>query len=601
MSKIIMLSFLSTYRFIGTPKRLIESKYRGDDSIEIKGEHTNEAALKYIYNSCGALDKYFCFVSAGCKVTANYVDENDVPQSKSHYELFEERVGRDIPDFGNVLVPVSYEEADLLDENSSNENAADMNAVKSMANAILDYAKGENMDVVLYVDMTGGFRHASLLMLAVVELLKYSDIKIGKILYSNYNAEAKFGKVEDVTNIHDLMQMAAGAEAFVTYGKIDVLKKYFAKYVSSESLKALLIAMEKFADALGLCRSGMLVEAAKGLRRAMDDFSNSQPECLQEILFQDLLLQRVEKEYKIIGDGSDRLALIKWCLQKDFLQQAMTLYTEWVPDVIVEKKIFYTDDESVKNECKVNKFTPWSKTLLSHYVCSTAKCSNVIYYDEDSNTANLFKNYALSESEQYKKMLLTINDNECGCISQVMTELEQNDEVVAMMKSGAITFDEVKLKYPKLYSIVYRMYYGNPHSIPSQPLEDYWKNRIDKIKLRNIIKTLPLKFVEELLELAPVVQAADAIVVENEVTLITSAKHHIRRKQLKKMLDCGVTNTDVDKEVALQICDEYNKIRDLRNHINHANEDIIDARKVKKEISIYLDNLEHTINTLAKK
>ena len=608
MSVNIMLSFLSNYHLVNN--RTTVSSYYGGSS-EIKGEHTNEAALRYIHENY-RLTKYFCFCSKMVRAEVKYIDENNVERNITHYNLFKERLRRHIPNIDEIIEYVDYNEADLSSESigvTNDDNAADLAAVKEMANAVTKFASpylNAGTEVVLYLDTTGGFRHANTLMLAVVELLKYSGITIGNILYSNYNKNNKdkngnnvpIGKIEDITNIHDVMQLAAGAEAFITYGKVDVLRRYFDKYSSSKALEKLLKAMESFSDALSLCRSGMLVEAATGLRRAMDNFRKSNCRRLHEILFQELLLQRIEKEYERIGDGSNRLSIIRWCLEKGFLQQAMTLYTEWVPDIVVEKNIFYTEYESVKDDCKVNSYTPWPKTLLSHYVCSTKKSSTLRSSDANSNTANQFRNYALSESELGRKLLLTINENECGCLSQVLTELERNDEVVAMMNSGVITFDDVKLRYPKLYSIVHRIYYGNPQSMPKQTIEAYWKNRINRVKLRNSIKTMSLEFIEELLELKPIVQVANVVVVEDKVEYDPSVKHHSRRKQLRKMLTYGVAKTAVEPELALQICDEYNKIRDLRNHINHANEDVIDAGKLKEQIEIYLYNLESVVNKI---
>lgn len=608
MSINIMLSFLSNYHLVNN--RTTVSSYYGGNS-EIKGEHTNEAALRYVHENY-KLTKYFCFCSKMVRADVKYIDENNVERNITHYNLFKERLRRHIPNIDEIIEYVDYNEADLSSESigeTNDDNAADLAAVKEMANAVIKFASpylNAGTEVVLYLDTTGGFRHANTLMLAVVELLKYSGITIGNILYSNYNKSNKdrngnivpIGKIEDITDIHSVMQLAAGAEAFIVYGKVDVLRRYFNKYSSSKALEKLLKAMESFSDALSLCRSGMLVEAATGLRRAMDNFRKSNCRGLHEVLFQELLLQRIEKEYKLIGDGSDRLSIIRWCLEKGFLQQAMTLYTEWVPDIIVEKKIFYPIYDGIKNLCKQNAYTPWAKTFLSHYSYNEKQYLGAQCLNKNNEILGQFAKYALLGSSMGNALMSGVSDEERDYVKKIGAELEQNDKIVAMLKNKQITIKEVEINYPKLYFLIHSMYYINPNCMPKVNLQEHWIKKINTKKLHEFIRTAPKKIINEL-----ICQKKDdgderPKHVNINVAQIPGVKYHQRWKYLKKMLEYGVAKTAVEPELALQICDEYNTIRDLRNHINHANEDVIDAGKLKEQIEIYLYNLESVVNKI---
>ena len=399
MSVNIMLSFLSNYHLLNG--RPTATKYYGDAGYVVEGEHTNEAALRYVYDKFG-LDRYFCFCSKMIQKEIDYVDENSTTKSITHNNLFLERIAQHIPNIADITEFIDYTEAELSSasvlkkDNGDKDTAADLTSVKDMAGAITSFANPylqQGTEVVLYLDTTGGFRHANTLMLAVVELLKYSGITIGNILYSNYNRDnfdengnrVPLGKIEDITDIHGVMQLVAGAEAFISYGSAEVLKKCFVGKKKSGELISLLNAMESFSNALSLCRSGMLSSEVKNLRNRIAAFKNSSGDGLQESLFKQLLLQRIEKEYVDIGDGSNKLQIIRWCIDKGYLQQGMTLYTEWVPVLIVDNGLIAPAKSDIRDKCQseCKKYESWEKYLLSYY--KEGHCTDIRRGDSDED------------------------------------------------------------------------------------------------------------------------------------------------------------------------------------------------------------------------
>lgn len=52
------------------------------------------------------------------------------------------------------------------------------------------------------------------------------------------------------------------------------------------------------------------------------------------------LLYRIHKEYDAILDhADDDIALMEWCLQRDYLQQAMILYTERIVPLLADNHV----------------------------------------------------------------------------------------------------------------------------------------------------------------------------------------------------------------------------------------------------------------------
>ena len=196
-----------------------------------------------------------------------------------------------------------------------------------------------------------------MMMLDVIQLLEYSGLKIGKIMYSNYNNIQKTGKVEEVKNIYDLFQLISGVEEFTNFGSVKVLKNYYASHAEkvSPALEKLKNAMGNFAESIKLCRYGQFKKAVENLHDAINDFS-ADKDNLNDI-FMARLIDRIKQEYEMLiaTRGADDLKIIRWCIEKGYLQQALTLYTERIPEYIGANFITQTEDNSQDLDKKVDK------------------------------------------------------------------------------------------------------------------------------------------------------------------------------------------------------------------------------------------------------
>ena len=131
----------------------------------------------------------------------------------------------------------------------------------------------------------------------------------------------------------------AGVEEFVNFGSVNALEKYYQGKERSESLKNLLAAMKNFAGAIKLCHYGQFSEAIINLHDAVRDFKPAADDV--EDMLMARLIERIRKDYHglIVNRDLDDLAVIRWCLEKDYLQQALTLYTERIPEYLGEKRL----------------------------------------------------------------------------------------------------------------------------------------------------------------------------------------------------------------------------------------------------------------------
>ena len=116
----------------------------------------------------------------------------------THEALFLER----IQSFAAHCVRIDYDERSQTEES--------IRQVLTMADTIRTFMESQSWlpeEVALHADFTGGFRHASMMMLSVMQLLKYRGIRTMSVLYSNRNEQ----QVENVTDIYRMFNLISGA------------------------------------------------------------------------------------------------------------------------------------------------------------------------------------------------------------------------------------------------------------------------------------------------------------------------------------------------------------------------------------------------------
>lgn len=76
----------------------------------------------------------------------------------------------------------------------------------------------------------------------------------------------------------------------------------------------------------------------------------------------------IEKTYADIlpkdNKPSSVPAIIKWCAKRDFLQAAITFYTEWIPVYLIENKLVIIKDASIEEECRKIKLGRIGKSVF---------------------------------------------------------------------------------------------------------------------------------------------------------------------------------------------------------------------------------------------
>lgn len=347
--------------------RVVDEKYWMEDTGEPRwGFQTNEAPLEDILlflekQGHGKIDRLYCLVTektvseklGGTDKGIDVIENGEKKHYDSHFDFWCERRKRLSPALdGTVIVPwlLKYEKNGNLVSTMQGQVAALADKIKS------DYKDRLDKDEFhLYADITGGPRHANMLMTSVLRFLQYDKMHLEKMVYSDKNTFSDGNKVFDVLEIERLYTLIAGADAFIKYGSSAAIEEYFGydaehKMIpgkpDNHKLAAVLRDMRQFSDAIQICQPTKILQALGDLKESLGQFRDipageRTPEDWMFVQLLDTVWDGYEEIFP--HDGQDKcdqyISIIRWCRRKGLLQQAMTFCTEWIPEYLVDRGI----------------------------------------------------------------------------------------------------------------------------------------------------------------------------------------------------------------------------------------------------------------------
>lgn len=601
----VMLLFLSDTKY-NAAKNMVQSfDY---DEIDGKVQLTNEAAVRYLMQNGyqgkpATLSKIYLFASKKVQnVITGPITRTDEATGKTirevktfyrddgmpwtHLAYFEHRISDMFPQLqdenSTFITKIDYDED--LPAKKSMQSVVDM--AGQIQKDMKSLWKGEK--IVLHADCTGGLRHANMMMLSVLRLMQYSGIEIGKILYANFNSKPK--RVEEANLIYDTFGLVAGAEEFSNYGSVQAIKKFYNnEELESPELKTLIQAMEQFDDAIKLCHYGYFKKAIQQLQTAIRNYpalqvaeKESSNETAQTIYYNTslaaTLLPRIKKDYSELlkCEELDDLTLIDWCLNHGYLQQALTLYTERIPEVLLDPErhllrfnpAFRKDlDALIKKDSMgrsenfliLNEFgrteTEHSVTVIIPDYTATIQefkkqlQKNIKYFvNGDIDVQDVINNV---DNFTEKHPVLQVEDKDF--LKQLLFHIKEWQLQPALLK-GSVT-DEVflELLHRFLQSVTI-----------SEKSNDSWKENVEK--LCNTLQNCPygkgklialLNFLKSQLNIDHIGE----LICNLEKKYTTEALVLVQNHCLE---------SDFDDDVVLEILTDYYEVKDERNHTNHA-------------------------------
>lgn len=257
------------------------------------------------------------------------------------------------------FVPIEVSETDA-ESNKSIGNVLEM--VSEVDKYIKEHAED---DVKIHVDMSGGFRHIPLILMSVLNILQRTNHDIGEIMYTMLLPGNV--KIERINDVFDMQRFTNGVHEFIKFGSgIELDKFYKLNKEKTESegssdaydqkINNFTTAVNAFSDAITLSDRNEFRKAVKGIESAWKNLEadiseydkvkkqekekqeekKKTPSAIENNLG---LLQtfspRIKDEYEELWNTDNELDYILWCLKHNFVQQALTLYSEILPEAVL--------------------------------------------------------------------------------------------------------------------------------------------------------------------------------------------------------------------------------------------------------------------------
>ena len=417
MKKVI--AFVSVFSNAFHLNRSPDKYYYDEDGNCVEGRQTNEAPLKYLLTKHNDINEIICLVSDTANKPPEWKPDNNLSAedflkkmgTKSPYEYLKEQVNQYVmahPELFPKGKTFLFKKVRFKEDKDY--------FTRTIIPEILDRV---HQDDIILLDTTGGLRFNQTQMTLLAKILTYQGTTLESAVYSEFNKKI----IYDVTDSYRDFDLVNGLNEFGSTGATGMLESYFREgAASTETAKALVHAMKKLNEAIILARIPSIQErkneVEKLLQKAGQELAQEK-ESGSSILT--VLLPIFSIKYSQISTIPD---LIKWCAANNLIQQAFTLYADWLPHYIMEeaKIITYTGilSEKDKDHIKKSKTNPsvyklnnkffihqatWDTSTEDAYVRVLKNLRQLMYQSKNDKENSLFRYKDGIKHRDMKKML----------------------------------------------------------------------------------------------------------------------------------------------------------------------------------------------------
>lgn len=329
---------LSTFRLDKEDNcRVLESTLKDQDQELGKYYHQMEPIL-LLYKKRGIVPDAVLVLCTGETRKKKHFICGEKKYYTSEEEYYREFI---INSFGRDLMRPVYESYRTIEENGHKKTVHDdVKTISSVISELRKYRETDN-DLSLSIDIHGGPRETQMLIQSIISLLRFENIVSQENFTVRYNTETHIGKIEPAYDIH---QFVTGMSEFLSYGRSATLVDY---YRGSDNELANLI--EHISDAIQLCHINKFDDAIKDMKKYVDNYKEKGD-------FSDLFIDEIKASYGELMDVRDRNKVIykvKWCVDHDFIQQALTIIESQMPYELLRRNIinYKYDNENEKSVC----------------------------------------------------------------------------------------------------------------------------------------------------------------------------------------------------------------------------------------------------------
>ena len=503
----------------------------GKKEEKFLGLNTNDAPVKYLLY-CAAkngdiIQKIVCIVT---KEVKRDKDDEKFKDMVNDYIRNDPRVKDYYKGIEIEFIPMDYDmEVERTEERS-------LQLYRQISKTFINEEQSN-----VYIDYTGGLRDINFLMTIIIRYLEYHNSVCKKIVYSNLSKK----RIDMLDSIYSMFQLLNGIDQFTQTGNAELLEKYSEKEENVRT-KDLLEKIVKFSKVMSICDIKAIEKLLPDIDNGLKNYEkNAARASLFGEIFRDMIGIIKKKLYIEAGKSLGYPELIRWCLDNNMIQQALTLYIEKIPSY------YYDTDMLIMPQEKIMESQGKTKEIIAFYEK---------LYD------SLVDKKKDEKIENFKKILESLNTE-----SMKISDLKQKKGNSS--KENQILIDQLIQFLDKYYECKL-----GKRKKDKKMTELYQHNAKDGRAyinaLRNDSKLIYTFVYRE----------------EREGKKIETYKKKLQAIDKVKEGNVQIQESNIDNEQLYQIMKYYLALKVMRNRINHAAED---ASKESEEQAIAILKKDH--------
>ena len=296
-----------------------------------------EPISRMILEREGSLDKIIILATESTKKDQEFILEPNGKNEKrtcSAINFYKERMGLK-----------NEEKIKIVDVEEKEFTPAISKVVETIRSLYAE--KNSEDELKLWIDTQGGFRNITLVMNAIISLLKTDNIEPDGIYSVNFNSKAKLQPIIDQTETYKIFQFVSGINEFSRYGRAEQLEDYYDS-ISPENTPKVIRKMKDITEAIQMCNMIQFENYLKDLRKLVKERDTSEKNLLN------IFWKQIENDYgQLLEESCTGLDIVEWFYKKKFYQQAITYIESKLPQEWVEREIIsYKENGNGLNELK---------------------------------------------------------------------------------------------------------------------------------------------------------------------------------------------------------------------------------------------------------
>ncbi len=378
---------MSTLPGSGRPVKNIEFTYAADGTRIRNCQYQLEPIAKLMAEKVDGEIEILALSTGPTKEKQDVVVEGEngnlEHRNVSAQEFFDERLHRD---YGDRIRITYIDSGEFSSETANTEpNLGLEEAVRRIRSFYSEEGHGE-----LWIDFHGGLRDSSTIFIAIINLLKVDSIIPDQIL----GVETGKNRIYSQKRVMQIFDFVSGMNEFINYGSDSLLKEFY-KGESRKEIKDVLSSIDVISEGTQFCDPAKYLEGINSLKSSIHSLPQSES---MISIFSDY----IQSDYgALLTDPEPSpLLIIRRCLKKNLIQQALTFTESMMPEEFVKSGfIRYTLPRGTSLEGKKPSYLSADDFVVDSYVYLKLR------YFEDTGE-KLIKNSREARSIEWKDLLI---------------------------------------------------------------------------------------------------------------------------------------------------------------------------------------------------